>query len=117
MRDAAADELVGFSAAFARHLRWQRALLRSLSSPAGAPHAVTNLTHTTAVSANFVEASHVDGCREELAVAAAHSPEAARLLEQLSSPAFPAEMDLGVGHLPWREFKRADRRPCEGAST
>ena len=38
--------------------------------PAGAAHAVTNLSHTAAISANFVDSTNLDLFREELSVAA-----------------------------------------------
>ena len=38
--------------------------------------------------------------------AALQNPEAAKLLAQMQAPAFPAEMDLQVGDLPWAGFKR-----------
>ena len=43
-------------------------------------------------------------------VAALQNPEAAKLLAQMQAPAFPAEMDLQVGDLPWAAFKNR-RRP------
>ena len=48
----------------------------------------------------------IELCREECAVAAAHDPEAARLLAQLDSANLDARMDLDVGHQSWCEFKR-----------
>jgi len=44
-------------------------------------------------------------------VAALQNPEAAKLLAQMRAPAFPAEMDLQVGDLPWAAFKKQGRRP------
>ena len=43
-------------------------------------------------------------------VAALKNPEAAKLLAQMRAPAFPAEMDLQVGDLPWAAFKRTGGR-------
>ena len=74
--------------------------------PAGCAHAVRNLDHTLAISANFVDASNLGLVRDELAVAALRSPEAAALPEQLSAPAFDATMDFARGDVPWAEFKR-----------
>ena len=62
--------------------------------PAGAPHAVSNLSHTAAISANFVDGSNLELFTEELCVAALHNPQAAGLLAQLRSPAFDSKMDL-----------------------
>ena len=46
-------------------------------------------------------------------VAALQNPEAAKLLAQMRAPAFPAEMDLQVGDLPWAAFKRTGGRLAE----
>ena len=70
---------------------------------------MSNLSHTAAISANFVDSTNLDLVREELGVAALQNPEAARLLAQMQSPAFSAEMDLQVGDLPWAGFKRREQ--------
>ncbi len=68
---------------------------------------VSNLSHTAAISANFVDATNLQLFTEELSVAALQNPEAARLLAQVQDPAFPAAMDLQLADLPWAEFKRS----------
>ena len=67
---------------------------------------MTNLSHTAAISANFVDSTNLDLFREELSVAALQNPEAAKLLAQMQSSTFSAEMDVQVGDLPWAGFKR-----------
>ena len=68
---------------------------------------VSNLSHTAAISANFVDATNLQLFTEELSVAALQNPEAARLLAQVQDPAFPTAMDLQLADLPWAEFKRS----------
>ena len=106
---AAEEEADDAAPPLLRHLDRYEVTLRAgeiLFVPAGVPHAVTNLSHTAAISANFVLEDNLELCREECAVAAAHDPEAARLLAQLDSASLDARMDLDVGHQSWREFKR-----------
>ena len=96
-----------------RHADRYQGVLRAgecLFVPAGCAHAVRNLSHTLAISANFVDASNLELVRDELAIAGLRNPEAATLLKHLSTPGFDSTMDFEVGDLPWREFKRAGTR-------
>jgi hypothetical protein len=82
--------------------------------PAGCPHAVKNLTHTSAISANFVDVSNLDQVRDELRIAGLRNPDAARLYRHMSSADFLAaargssgETSTGVGTAP-----PANSAPC-----
>ena len=77
--------------------------------PADCPHAVANLTKTSAISANFVLPDNLELARQELRVAACACPEARRVAAQLDDPGFDAAADVGVGEVAWDAFKRKSR--------
>jgi len=74
--------------------------------PAGCAHAVRNLSDTVALSSNFVDGSNLKQVCDELAVASLRNPQAAALLQHLSSSEFDSTMDFSLGDLPWNLFKR-----------
>jgi len=82
--------------------------------PAGCAHAVTNLTPTLAISANFVSPSNRQLAIDELSVAGLQMPTAAALAAFLASSAEEdaASSNSKVGaedrDLPWAAFKRMD---------
>ena len=86
--------------------------------PAGCAHAVSNLSATAAISANFVTASNVRLAADELSVAGLHEPAASALASHLrarggkrdEAAASAADKDeelaaAGVD-VPWAAFKR-----------
>ena len=89
--------------------RWEGVLKAGecLFVPAGCPHAVANLTKTSAISANFVLPDNLELARQELRVAACACPEARRVAAQLDDPGFDAAADVGVGEVAWDAFKRS----------
>ena len=78
------------------------------------PAQVHNLTHTSAISANFVDSTNFGAARDEIAVAALRNAEAAALLPHLeaaaaAAAAASAAADAGAEEavdLPWAVFKR-----------
>ena len=98
---AEADELLR------RAPRWEGVLRAGecLFVPAGAPHAVLNLTHTAAISCNYVDSTNLEQVRGELRIAACTCPAAREVLSQLDAPGFDAAVDAGVGEVEWEEFK------------
>jgi hypothetical protein len=117
--DADADDVSGSSAGESswRTLeRWSCVLEPGelLFVPAGCAHAVTNLTTSCAVSANFVSHSNLDLALDELSVAALTNSAAAELAEHLrrcgraSSDPSGGSLRLAEqgGDVPWARFKR-----------
>ena len=72
-----------------------------------------NLTHTSAISANFVDSTNFGAARDEIAVAALRNAEAAALLPHLEAAAAAAAAEAAAEagaeeavDLPWAVFKR-----------
>ena len=87
--------------------------------PAGCAHAVTNLTPTLAISANFVTPSNRMLAVDELLVAGLQAPPAKALAAHLESTARENDrIPEGAGRdvdLPWASFKRRRGAP-DGAN-
>ena len=111
VRDAGANVNVdAASDAWQALERWSCVLERGdlLFVPAGCAHAVTNLTVTAAISANFVSASNAALAVDELSVAGLHTAAARALAAHLRQSATDEGNDEGGGEVdvPWAAFKR-----------
>ena len=94
--------------------------------PAGCAHAVTNLSATAAISANFVSlVSNLTHAADELSVAGLRSPAARALAEHLHAVAErrrvprsgALERDADDEDLPWEAFKRPRPEPSDRLDT
>jgi len=86
--------------------------------PCGAPHVVSNLEDTVAISANYVSASNRNASIAELRVASMCSNEAGCLAALLASPTLETSIaHAAEAHLRWDQFKGECSRPTQVPAT
>lgn len=80
--------------------------------PAGWPHRVENITHSVAISSNFVDLSNFSLVKKELHWISLVDLNARELLHQFNSPEFNSGMFSGQQDVSWNQFKQWPRGDC-----